>query len=90
MGEKAISEAKSALAKPPLRRAATSPTCGASPAPDPSGREGFGAVAQLGERCNGIAEVRGSIPLGSTISHVQLKTAAGGPMPRRFVHGLSA
>ena len=26
----------------------------------------FGAVAQLGERCNGIAEVRGSIPLGST------------------------
>jgi hypothetical protein len=28
-----------------------------------------GAVAQLGERCNGIAEVRGSIPLGSTISH---------------------
>ena len=26
-----------------------------------------GAVAQLGERCNGIAEVRGSIPLGSTI-----------------------
>ena len=28
---------------------------------------GFGAVAQLGERCNGIAEVRGSIPLGSTI-----------------------
>ena len=27
----------------------------------------IGAVAQLGERCNGIAEVRGSIPLGSTI-----------------------
>ena len=26
----------------------------------------FGAVAQLGERRNGIAEVRGSIPLGST------------------------
>jgi PD-(D/E)XK endonuclease len=25
-----------------------------------------GAVAQLGERCDGIAEVRGSIPLGST------------------------
>ena len=25
-----------------------------------------GAVAQLGERRNGIAEVRGSIPLGST------------------------
>jgi hypothetical protein len=31
-------------------------------------RKRFGAVAQLGERCNGIAEVRGSIPLGSTIS----------------------
>ena len=26
-----------------------------------------GAVAQLGERYNGIVEVRGSIPLGSTI-----------------------
>ena len=26
----------------------------------------FGAVAQLGERVNGIHEVRGSIPLGST------------------------
>ena len=30
-------------------------------------REGRGAVAQLGERRNGIAKVRGSIPLGSTI-----------------------
>ena len=30
--------------------------------------EGIGAVAQLGERCDGIAEVRGSIPLGSTTS----------------------
>jgi hypothetical protein len=27
-----------------------------------------GAVAQLGERVNGIHEVSGSIPLGSTIS----------------------
>jgi hypothetical protein len=27
-----------------------------------------GAIAQLGERYNGIVEVRGSIPLGSTIS----------------------
>jgi hypothetical protein len=36
------------------------------PLPDQPGSEGFGAVAQLGERCNGIAEVRGSIPLGST------------------------
>ena len=26
----------------------------------------FGALAQLGERYNGIVEVRGSIPLGST------------------------
>jgi hypothetical protein len=26
-----------------------------------------GAVAQMGERCNRTAEVRGSIPLGSTI-----------------------
>ena len=30
-------------------------------------RKRFGAVAQLGERRNGIAKVRGSIPLGSTI-----------------------
>ena len=28
-----------------------------------------GAVAQLGERCDGIAEVRGSIPLGSIARH---------------------
>ena len=27
----------------------------------------WGALAQLGERYNGIVEVRGSIPLGSTI-----------------------
>lgn len=26
----------------------------------------YGALAQLGERCNGIAEVEGSIPSGST------------------------
>ena len=26
----------------------------------------LGAVAQMGERCNRTAEVRGSIPLGST------------------------
>ncbi len=30
-----------------------------------------GAVAQLGERVNGIHEVSGSIPLGSTSSHPQ-------------------
>jgi hypothetical protein len=29
----------------------------------------FGAVAQLGERYNGIVEVVGSIPSGSTISN---------------------
>src|SRR5689334_3224959 len=28
-----------------------------------------GAVAQMGERCNRTAEVRGSIPLGSTSPH---------------------
>ena len=27
----------------------------------------YGAVAQLGERLNGIQEVRGSIPLSSTM-----------------------
>ena len=31
-----------------------------------------GAVAQLGERSAGSAEVRGSIPLSSTMSLVQL------------------
>ena len=36
-----------------------------------------GAVAQLGERYNGIVEVRGSIPLGSTI------VPDAGPMPAR-------
>jgi hypothetical protein len=41
---------------------------GAKSLPSQGWREGFGAVAQLGERCNGIAEVRGSIPLGSTIA----------------------
>ena len=29
-----------------------------------------GAVAQMGERCNRTAEVRGSIPLGSTIDQL--------------------
>jgi hypothetical protein len=29
---------------------------------------GYGAIAQLGERYNGIVEVAGSIPAGSTIS----------------------
>jgi hypothetical protein len=30
--------------------------------------QSFGAIAQLGERYNGIVEVSGSIPLGSTKS----------------------
>ena len=35
-----------------------------------------GALAQLGERYNGIVEVSGSIPLGSTIpSHTQAPRA---------------
>lgn len=32
--------------------------------------DGYGALAQLGERYNGIVEVSGSIPLGSTINHI--------------------
>ena len=44
----------------------------------PSLREALGAVAQLGERRNGIAEVRGSTPLGSTklliLSHSSVST----------------
>ena len=41
--------------------------------PPPSGLSNFaecvshGAIAQLGERYNGIVEVTGSIPVGSTI-----------------------
>ena len=38
-----------------------------------------GAVAQLGERLNGIQEVIGSIPFSSTKSTIQLKTAAARP-----------
>ena len=34
-----------------------------------AGRILDGAVAQLGERYNGIVEVRGSIPLGSTMAY---------------------
>ena len=35
-----------------------------------------GAVAQLGERCNGIAEVRGSNPLGSIVTCAPLAQLA--------------
>ena len=37
---------------------------------------GLGAVAQLGERYNGIVEVRGSIPLSSTSFNKGLATKA--------------
>ena len=45
-----------------------------------------GAVAQLGERLNGIQEVRGSIPLGSTVGRVKSPDQApgsGGGIGRR-------
>lgn len=35
----------------------------------------IGAVAQLGERCDGIAEVVGSNPSGSTIFHISRQLA---------------
>jgi hypothetical protein len=38
-----------------------------------------GAVAQLGERMNGIHEVRGSIPLGSTNIYNELGRPLGRP-----------
>ncbi len=51
--------------------------------PKGSPHTGFGAVAQLGERYNGIVEVVGSIPSGST-SFLEI----GSPLPRvqRFEH----
>jgi hypothetical protein len=55
----------------------------------PAGRNQNGAVAQLGERMNGIHEVRGSIPLGSTNSKNPLHHQ-GSLVPKgtRFLHGL--
>ncbi len=41
---------------------------GESPLRDGFRERAFGAIAQLGERYNGIVEVAGSIPAGSTIS----------------------
>jgi hypothetical protein len=38
--------------------------------------QNFGALAQLGERYNGIVEVRGSIPLGSTKLPHQIEPVA--------------
>ena len=45
---------------------------------------GRGAVAQLGERRNGIAKVRGSIPLGST-THPKVKAKASAPGSRNSI-----
>ena len=42
-----------------------------------------GAVAQLGERVNGIHEVRGSIPLGSTNKNIDLFQGIGRLMQSR-------
>lgn len=43
-----------------------------------------GVIAQLGERYNGIVEVRGSIPRGSTIFYTtQFRTATS---RRRILH----
>ncbi len=48
------------------------------PRPPPSISRATGAIAQLGERLNGIQEVRGSTPLGSTTSTaVMPKTRRG-------------
>ena len=44
---------------------------------------GCGAVAQMGERCNRTAEVRGSIPLSSTTTPPSdIAGATIGPLPR--------
>lgn len=50
-----------------LSKAAVSFILRASVPASPDRRPHRGAIAQLGERNNGIVEVRGSIPLGSTI-----------------------
>jgi hypothetical protein len=39
----------------------------------------FGAIAQLGERFNGIEEVVGSIPSGSTIQLLDLVSSDNSP-----------
>ena len=49
-----------------LLRSAAAAVIYTSPRANPPVPE-FGAIAQLGERYNGIVEVSGSIPLGSTI-----------------------
>jgi hypothetical protein len=47
----------------------------AIPSPTPNSARTCGAVAQLGERLNGIQEVVGSIPSGSTIYFNDLLSA---------------
>ena len=47
-----------------------------------SGLADAGAVAQLGERLNGIQEVRGSTPLGS-IHGIDVPKGSGGGIGRR-------
>ena len=44
---------------------------------------GIGAIAQLGERLHGMQEVRGSIPLGSTITFQKVvqKQGVAGTLP---------
>jgi hypothetical protein len=49
--------------------------------------EGFGAIAQLGERFNGIEEVVGSIPSGSTNKINTLRLGAFRPVGRREPQG---
>ena len=53
--------------------------------PDPGRAALPGAIAQLGERYNGIVEVGGSIPPGSTIAYSQslrsLHANGGGTIP---------
>ena len=48
---------------------------------------GLGAIAQLGEHYNGIVEVAGSIPAGSTNPSLRLiqPTVDGGRLPRQPV-----
>ena len=43
-----------------------------------------GVIAQLGERLNGIQEVGGSIPPGSTIQTVEIIRQSRGGMCRLF------
>src|SRR5687767_12488884 len=69
--------------------AAASLRCGGRTRAPRRGNSWFGAVAQLGERYNGIVEVRGSIPLGST-SLRPFRASAGKPAKGRKGQRLSA